>query len=341
MRRVAIIGCGYFARFHHEAWARMADVEVVGVCDADRSKADAAIAEFHTTATAVAFDNATAMLEALRPDVVDIVTPPATHLALVTAAAAVGADVMCQKPLAPTLEEARAIVDAAAVAGVHLAIHENFRFQPWFLEARRLIDAGTFGPMHSVSFRLRPGGGQGADAYLSRQSYFQRMPRFLVFETAVHFIDTFRMLMGEVTSVYADLRRINPVIAGEDAGHIVFRFVGGAVGLFDGNRLNDHVAENTRRTMGEMWLEGGNGVLRLNGDGELFWKPHGEPERPHKYTWQDRSFAGDCVYATNRAAVEAWAAGRDASNEGRDYLRNAELVDAIYRSNDQGARIAV
>ncbi|MEO0763052.1 MAG: hypothetical protein AAFZ09_14815, partial [Pseudomonadota bacterium] len=59
--------------------------------------------------------------------------------------------------------------------------------------------------------------GQGPDAYHARQPYFQRMPRFLVHETAVHWIDTFRYLMGEAETVYADLRRLNPAIAGEDA----------------------------------------------------------------------------------------------------------------------------
>lgn len=339
MRRVAVIGCGYFAQFHHEAWARMTDIEVVGVCDADRAKAEVAITEFHENARA--FDDAALMLEELRPDIVDIVTPPVTHSVLVSAAASVGADVMCQKPLAPTLDEASAIVETAEAAGIRLAVHENFRFQPWFMQARRLIDDGLLGRLHGVSFRLRPGDGQGPEAYLSRQPYFQQMPRFLVFETAVHFIDTFRMLLGEVTSVYADLRRINPVIAGEDAGHILFHFENGAVGLFDGNRLNDHVAENTRRTMGEMWLEGENGVLRLNGDGELFWKPHGGSEGRHDYVWEDRSFGGDCVYATNRAAVEAWSAGRNAVNQGRAYLRNAELVESIYRSNELGARVTI
>jgi len=339
MRRVAVVGCGYFAQFHHDAWARMAGVDVVGVCDVDRTKAEAAIAEFHPTAKA--FDDTMAVLDDLRPDIVDIVTPPVTHAALVAAATEVGADVMCQKPLAPTLDEARAIVAAAEAAGVHLAVHENFRFQPWYLEARRLIDAGRLGRVHGISFRLRPGDGQGVDAYLLRQPYFQQMPRFLVFETAVHFVDTFRMLLGEVISVYADLRRLNPVIAGEDAGHILLHFECGAVGLFDGNRLNDHVAENARRTMGEMWLEGEKGVLRLNGDGALFWKPHGAPEQRHAFDWENQGFAGDCVYATNRAAVDAWAAGRHAANEGRAYLRNAELVEAIYRSNELAARVEI
>ena len=55
-----------------------------------------------------------------------------------------------------------------------------------------------------LTFRLRTGDGQGPDAYLSRQPYFQKMEHFLVHETAVHWIDTFRFLLGDINAVYAD-----------------------------------------------------------------------------------------------------------------------------------------
>ena len=67
---------------------------------------------------------------------------------------------------------------------------------------------------------MRPGDGQCPRAYLDRQPYFQEMPRFFVFETGVHMIDVFRFLLGEVTGVFARLRRLNPAIRGEDAGLI-------------------------------------------------------------------------------------------------------------------------
>jgi predicted dehydrogenase len=171
-----------------------------------------------------------------------------------------------------------------------------------------------------------------ADAYLDRQPYFQTMERFLVHETAIHFVDTFRFLMGEVASVYADLRRLNPVIAGEDAGTIVFRFAGGQSGVYDANRLNDHVSDNPRRTMGEMWLEGVHGVLRLEGSGRLWWKPHGEDEVEHPYAWNDRGFGGDCVFATQAHIAAHLLDGTPLETGAEDYLRNVEIEEAIYRS---------
>jgi D-apiose dehydrogenase len=335
--RVAGIGAGYFSRFHLEGWKRIDDAALVGWCDTDAAKV-AASASAHGIADV--FTDAAHMLDEVRPDLVDIVTPPSTHRALVMLAAERCIATICQKALAPTYEEAAAIVAMAEQAGIPFAVHENFRWQPWYREAKRLIASGSLGTLHSIAFRLRPGDGQGPDAYLDRQPYFQRMPRFLVYETAIHFIDTFRFLMGEVDAVTARLRRMNPAIDGEDAGYIVFEFAGGATGLFDGNRLNDHVAKNPRRTMGEMWLEGSAGVLRLDGEARLWWKPHCRDEREHAYDRGDeRSFGGGCCEALQRHVVAHLLRGTPLENAGRDYLANLSIQDAVYRSHESGRRI--
>ncbi|MFP6705916.1 MAG: Gfo/Idh/MocA family oxidoreductase [Alphaproteobacteria bacterium] len=326
--RIAVIGAGYFAHFHQDAWMRLPGAELVGICDLEGERA-AAAAAIHGVP---AFTDREEMFAATKPDLVDIATPPASHLELVTAAAKLGLPVICQKPLAPTLAEAEAVVAAAERAGTLLVVHENFRFQPWYREMWRLLAAGSLGNLHCVSFRLRPGDGQGAMAYLDRQPYFQRMERFLVHETAIHFIDTFRFLLGEVSGVTARLRRMNPHIVGEDAGIIIFEFAAGQTGLFDGNRLNEHVAENTRLTMGEMWLEASAGVLRLDGGGGLWWKPHGGAEAAHDYGWSDIGFGGDSVFALQAHVLSHLRDGTRLENSGRDYLRNLEIEEAVYRS---------
>jgi D-apiose dehydrogenase len=204
------------------------------------------------------------------------------------------------------------------------------------------VDSGHFGKLHSVAFRLRPGDGQGPRAYLDRQPYFQRMPRLLVHETAIHWIDTFRFLMGEVISVFAALKKRNPVLAGEDSGYILFEFEGGATGLFDGNRLNDHVASNPRRTMGEMWLEGEQGVLRLDGEARLWWKPHREPEAEHRYDrGPDDAFGGGCCLALQRHVVRHVLEGAALENRGRDYLVNLRIEEAVYRSSAEGRKVTL
>jgi predicted dehydrogenase len=168
------------------------------------------------------------------------------------------------------------------------------------------------------------------------------MPRLLVHETAIHWVDTFRFLMGEVTSVFALLVKRNPVLAGEDGGTLVFEFANGATGLFDGNRLNDHVAANPRRTMGEMWLEGSAGVLRLDGDARLWWKPHQEPEAEHRYDrGDDDAFGGGCCGALQQHVVHGLLKGSALENAGKDYLVNLRIEEAIYRSNAEGRKVAL
>lgn len=336
--KVAVIGAGYFSRFHLEAWRVLPGATLVGLCDSDPARLRQA-SDAHGGLPA--FDDARRMLELLQPDVVDIVTPPATHLALVREACSVAKVIVCQKALAPTPDGALAVVEAAEAAGVPLIVHENFRFSPWYREAHRLMHTGVLGAPHCVAFRLRPGDGQGPRAYLDRQPYFQAMPRLLVYETAIHFIDTFRFLLGEVEAVTARLRRVNPAIAGEDAGYVIFEFEGGPTGLFDGNRLNDHVADDPRRTMGEMWLEGAAGVLRLDGQARLWLKPHGAPEHEHVYDRGPDTFAGGAVHAL-QAHVLAFARGEaPAENVGRDYLRNIDIQEAIYRSHQEERRIGL
>lgn len=333
---VALVGAGYFSRFHLEGWAGVAGAEVVALCDQDEARlielADAFGIEQR-------FTDAAQMLATVKPDLFDIVTPPATHLSLVQLAVKNGVAAICQKPLAPTADEAQQIADIAAAAGSLLVVHENFRFSPWYREARAMVDAGQLGQLHSVAFRLRPGDGQGADAYLARQPYFQQMPRFLVHETAIHFIDTFRYLVGEVVAVNASLRQVNPAISGEDAGYIIFEFAGGPTGLFDGNRLNEHAAEDLRRTMGEMWLEGSGGVLRLDGAGRLYFKPHGQPETEHIYDRGPDTFAGGACQRLQAHVVEHLLEGGALENAATDYMRNVRIEEAVYESNRLGRRI--
>lgn len=337
--RVAVAGAGYFAQFHLEAWKRLQNeglVELVGLAEPDASRRDSSDKTYGPGRT---FGDVRSMLEALRPDILDIATPPHTHFAMIRLAAEHGTICISQKPLAPTFDEALEMVSFAEKNGTLLVVHENFRWMPWYREMRRVLEQNMLGTPHTISVRMRPGDGQGHDAYLSRQPYFQKMERFLVHETIIHFVDAFRFLFGEISSVTARLRKMNPVIAGEDAGYIVLDFESGVTALIDANRSNDHAAGNTRLTMGEHWLEGSAGVMRLSGDGDMFWKPHLQAEREHAYAWNDRSFAGDCVYEQQKHIVQALASKLQPVNTGRDYLTNYAIEEAIYRSDREDRTI--
>jgi D-apiose dehydrogenase len=331
--KVAVAGTGYFARFHLDAWRRLPDAQLVAACSLEPASLVEAAARYLIPRQ---FADVGQMLDATAPDLLDIAAPPAAHRSILEAAAGRGVNVICQKPFGGDLATARAMVGIADAAGITLIVHENFRFMPWYREAKRLLDQGALGEPYSIVFRLRPGDGQGPAAYLGRQPYFRAMPRFLIHETAIHLIDVFRFLLGEVSGVFARLRRLNPAIRGEDAGYLLFEFASGAAGLFDGNRLVDFPAANPRLTMGEMLLEGSEATLRLDGFGRLFLKPHKRAEREHAYAWQDQGFGGDCVFALQKHVVAHFGAGTPLENRGDAYLCNLEIEDALYRSAASG-----
>ena len=335
--KLATVGTGYFAQFHYEAWRRIKNVNLVGLCTLDNTMGRNIADRFGIETV---HGDVGDMLDAVEPDLIDIATPPSTHLRFIEAAVARGVAVICQKPFTESLTQAEEATVMAEAADVPLIVHENFRFQPWYCQARKMLDEGVLGEVYQISFRMRPGDGQGPKAYLDRQPYFQNMDRFLVHETAIHFIDVFRYLIGEISSVYADLVRYNPAIVGEDAGYIVFGFKNGARGLFDGNRLVDHTAENRRLTMGEMMIEGSTAVLRLDGNGNIFLRKNGyNVETAIEYDWEDRGFAGDSVYMLLRHAVEHVRTGAPAMNTARDYLINLKIEDAVYQSSESGIKV--
>lgn len=324
--RVACLGAGFFAQFHHDGWNRIDDVELVGVADHVIEKA--------SQSGRTAFNNLREMLEITKPDILDIVVPPIAHAEAIRIAIEYNLKlIICQKPFCNSLNEARQMTALAKAHGVLLIIHENFRFQPWFRAIKKAIDNGDIGEPIQATFRLRPGDGQGPDAYLERQPYFQTMQRFLIHETGVHYVDVFRFMFGNPTALYANLRQVNPAIAGEDAGIVMFDHAGGVRTLLDGNRILDHAAVDTRCTMGEGLFEGVKGTLTLLGDGSIHLR---------KFTHQstksilnpDKSgtFGGDCTFHLQRHAINALLGQCAFENEASDYLTVIKIENAIYDS---------
>ncbi len=331
--RVVCVGAGYFSRFHYDAWNRIEGALPVASVNRDIAKAQA-------TGLA-AYNDLQQALNDTNPDLLDIITPPPTHLDTIRIAIDHGVKVIiCQKPFCQNLEEASMAVTLAHNAGVTLVVHENFRFQPWYRLIKREIEQGKIGPLMQFTFRLRTGDGQGPQAYMDRQPYFQTMPRLLVHETAVHYIDVFRYIVGEPHSVYGDLRKMNPVIRGEDAGYIIMGYESGARAIFDGNRLLDHQAENHRLTLGEALLEGPQGTLSLRGDGSVHFRAFGAMnEEILLETAEYPGFGGDCVYALQKHVIDGLLNGTAIENRAMDYIENIRISEAVYHSDVTGERI--
>ncbi len=331
-------GAGYFSQFHFDAWRRASGAALVALCDTSPERAREAGRRFGLDRI---YTDVGGMLDAERPDFIDVITPPATHREICRLAGERGVHVLCQKALAPTFEDAAAIVGDAERAGIRLMVHDNFRFQPWHRELRRLIDRGTIGRPHAIACRTRLGDGWQADAYVDRQPYFRDMPKLLVFETGVHFIDVFRYLVGDVRQVYAALRRRNPAIAGEDAGVMLFEFEDGATGVWDASRYNESRDPDPRYTFGEFLVEGPGGSLSVDGLGRLTVHPLGESPRDHPYVHERVGFAGDCCHKAIQHFVDRLHDGAAFETSGRDYLRTLAVQEALYTSASTGQAVRV
>jgi predicted dehydrogenase len=243
-----------------------------------------------------------------------------------------GVAVVCQKPLAPAFEASRRIVEAARSAGVRFMVHENWRWQPWYRKIREIRQSGAIGEFTHLHFLMRMGDGWGAAAYLDRQPFFRDYPRLLVYETGVHFIDTFRYLLGEVTEVFAHLRRLNPVIQGEETGQVFFRFASGATAIWDANRYNEVESSSPRYTFGQLRIDAAGGHLTMDTESKIRVKLLGQPGFDVEYPHENINFAGDCVYALQRHFVDCMLSGAPFESSGEDYLKTLRVVDAVYES---------
>lgn len=328
--RLAVVGTGYFSQFHYDAWKRL-NVDLVGICSLNKDEASKYSKQFQNCEVFLDFET---MIKTTKPELVDIIVPPLNHLKFIKVAARHKVHIICQKPFTTSINEAKEAISFAKRKRVKIAVHENFRFQPWYMKINEILKTSLLGDLYQVSFRMRPGDGQGEKAYLERQPYFQKMERFLIRETAIHLIDVFRFLFGDIKSVFANLSRLNPYIKGEDAGIVFFEFINGIRGVFDGNRLSDHIAADRRLTIGEMLIEGSMGTLRLNGNGEIFTRRFGDNiEKKVSYKWIKKGFAGDSVFQCQKHLLDHFLKGEKLINSAEEYLDNLKAEDYIYKSN--------
>lgn len=336
--KVAIIGTGYFARFHYAAWQRMPDVSIIGLLTLDET----ASKEFQTSFGVETVYRSLDELLHGDADLIDIVTPPHTHAEFIRQCIRHNKAVVCQKPFCSSVQEAQEMVQHICDSNAFVAVHENFRFQPWYTEIKTILNTGRLGELYEIQFNFRPGDGQGEQAYLDRQPYFQTQPRFFIQETGIHFVDVFRYLVGDITGLFARLKKRNPVIAGEDGGVVLVDFKSGARGVLNGNRLSDHASNNPRLTMGEMLIEAANATLSLDGYGVIKVREHGSEQAvTHRFEWNNTDFGGDCVYKTNRHIADHLLKQTPVYNLAQDYLTNRLIEDAIYESDNTGCWVSL
>jgi predicted dehydrogenase len=320
-----IVGCGFFADRHIEAWRRIPEAEIVAAADPRLDRAQIFAGK--------AYRSAEEMLDRERLDFVDIVTRVETHLPLVRLAVQRKIPVICQKPIAPDWATALEIVDLAEAGGVRLMIHENWRWQAWYRVAHQMIAGGDIGPLIGYGFRTRTRDGMGEEPY-PKQPYFRQLRRLLIDEAMVHHIDTARFLLGEIETVYAQASRRNPHIIAEDQAILVLTHEGEVHGWIDGHRFLD--PEPDGPAMGDAFFEGERGILSIPATGDIY--------RNHVLAWKNDvtvGYRGDSVRATQAHFIACLKDGSPFESGGREYLRTFGAVEAAYRSSNEQRRISM
>jgi D-apiose dehydrogenase len=312
-----IIGCGFFAERHLEAWRRMPEVELLAAADPQPGRAEKFASRAYRSAEEM-LDREPSL------DFVDIATRTDQHLPLIRLAAQRGIPIICQKPFASDWGEACQIVQAAESAGVPLMVHDNWRWQAWYRVAQRMIAHGDIGPVIAYGFHSRVGDGVGDEPY-AKQAYFRQLRRLLIDQSLVHHMDTARFLFGEIATVYAQAGRRNRHIAGEDWALLVLTHAGAVHGYVDGHRFLE--PDPPGPVAGEVFFEGELGTLSIRNTGDIY--------RNEALAWRNDvtvGYRGDSVRATQAHFISCLQAGIPFETGGREYLRTFAAVEAAYQS---------
>lgn len=325
-----IIGTGGFAPNHLHGWREVDGVEIVAVCDLEENRVQQVARAFEI---GHAYTDATEMMRNANLDFVDIVTPASSHRKLVELAAQHRLHAICQKPFAPSMDDARAMVKACDAADVKLMIHENFRWQ----HALRL--AGDWSSKIGSLFFGQIDFRSAYDVY-ANQPYLRTYERFILYDLGIHLLDLARFLMGDVTSLVCQTQRVNPCIAGEDVATVMLRMTSGATCLVTMSYSSQWSTENFPET--QVHLEGTDGTVSLDRNFRLRCIHHGglaeKDASPHQFEWAapPLSLLQESVVAIQKHWAECLREDKGPATSGHDNLKSLELVFGAYQSAETG-----
>lgn len=317
----AIIGAGNMGRTHLRAY-RAAGVAIVAICDVNPAQAEALVTE----AGAPVYSDVEAMLDQARPSVVSICTPPSGHAAAALAAVQHGTPFLCEKPLADTAAAAESIVAAARAGGVACMTGFCHRFHEPVLQVKELLEAGAIGA--PVLFRNR-------FAYqfkdVERSWFADRAVSGggTVMDTSVHSLDLYRFLIGEITTVAAQLTTVTPGLTVEDNSVLLVNGPAGVPGVIEASWTSP-VGESVLTVYGSSgaltvdYEAGDFGVARIRRAGAAV--PTELPRSGHnRFTSEITHF------------VSSVGAGTPPRPDGDDGLRVLQIIAAAYGAGGSSA----
>jgi D-apiose dehydrogenase len=329
--RGGLIGCGYFARNHLNGWREVDGADIVAVCDENEDSLNSASRDF---GIGEKYSDALTMLEAADLDFVDVVTQAPSHRFLVESVAASGRHVICQKPFAPTLSDARDMVISCRRAGVRLMVHENFRWQRPMRALKDVVSSGRIGDPFYCRITFR----SAWDVYAD-QPYLATDDRFIVYDLGIHLLDLARFFMGEVEQLYSRTQRVNPKIRAEDVATTVLDMEGGRTCVIEASYASRLEHEIFPQTL--VHIEGAKGSATLDRDYRLTVVAEGGVSHsdvpPVTYVWSQEPGQAiqNGVVAIQQHWVDALNQDVEPETSGSDNLRTLELVFGTYASAEE------
>lgn len=327
--KFGLLGAGFWARFQLPGWYETGRVECVAVYNRTRSKAEWLAGKFGIPRV---YEDAEELLRSEALDFVDVVTGVETHAPLVRLAARHKLPVVCQKPLAVSLEEAEEMVGACREAGVPLYVNENWRWQTPIRAVKEVLDSGAIG----TPFRARIDMISGFPVF-ANQPFLKELEQFILTDLGSHILDAARFLFGEAETLYCTTQRVHADIRGEDAATILLRMESGMSVVVEMAYAENHL-ERDRFPETAVFVEGtlGSAELALDHWIRVTTKSGTHIRRvpPPRYEWADPAY--DVVHSSivpcQANLMKALLGEGAAETTGEDNLRTVRLVFGCYDS---------
>lgn len=343
--KYALIGCGRIAPNHIAAALANADeLEITAVCDLVCENIDGLLGKFELNNKNIKkYSDYKEMLEKEKPELVSVATDSGKHARIALDCINAGCNVIVEKPIAMSLEDADALIEAAKKRGVKLcACHQN-RFNRSVQKIHGALEAGRFGRLFHGAAHIRWNRGG---------NYYKQAPwrgkwasdGGALMNQCIHNIDLLRWMMGEPSEIMAYTDRLaHPYIEAEDLGLAVVKFKNGSYGLIEGTtNIYPKNLEETLYIFGEKGTikAGGKSVNCIEewnfGDNfddrdEVISKFSENP--PNVY-----GFGHTPLYKDMIAAIKE---NREPYVTGEDGRAALEIVLAIYKSAATGAPVSL
>ncbi len=339
--RYALIGCGRIAPNHISA-ALSCGLELAALCDLDLAKAEAARKKAGLDESVPCYTDYNDMLSEVRPDLVAVATYSGTHAAIALDCIRAGCHVIIEKPIALSLSDADAVIEAAEKQGVTVAACHQNRFNPAVDVTRRALEAGRFGKLYNgavcVRWRRKPEYFAEADW---RGTY--ELDGGALMNQCIHGIDLLRWMLGDgIDEVVAYTDNLShPYIEAEDIGVALIKFKNGSYATVEGS--SNIFPRDLEETLS---LFGSQGTVKLGGkavntvDEWLFADGLDDPEDiKSRFSETHKSIYGrghGLLYADVMCAIAEHRPPYVTAEDGR---RALELVLAIYKSSFEGKPI--